>query len=118
MNLPFLFLCFILVVSEDILIENGILSCDEETCRVSCDYGFIPSGPYSVPLVESGEVVCETPVGLVVGGYNRVYGGHDRFLASTEVYSLVRSEECDSNLPDLPVERKGMFGGEWCTVLR
>ena len=118
MNLPFLFLCFILVVSEDILIENGILSCDEETCRVSCDYGFIPSGAYSVPLVESGEVVCETPVGLVVGGYNRVYGGHDRFLASTEVYSLVRSEECDSNLPDLPVERKGMFGGEWCTVLR
>ena len=104
---------FFLCIAEDIPIENGLLVCNEVTCRVSCDYGFIPSGPYSVPLAESGDVVCEPPVGLVVGGYNRVYGGEDRFLASTEVYSIVRSQECESQLPDLPVERKGMFGGEY-----
>merc|ERR1712123_223996 len=82
---PFL-LCGLcgLAAAQDVLIANGLLSCDEETCRVSCDYGFIPSGPYAVPLVESSLVSCEVPVGLVVGGYNRAYGSEDTFLASAE----------------------------------
>eukprot|EP00091_Calanus_sinicus_P018359 TRINITY_DN4166_c0_g1_i2.p1 TRINITY_DN4166_c0_g1~~TRINITY_DN4166_c0_g1_i2.p1 ORF type:complete len:197 (+),score=58.44 TRINITY_DN4166_c0_g1_i2:86-592(+) len=100
-----------LAIAENIEIDNGSLACDDSICRVVCDYGFIPSGPYAVPLAESGGVVCEWPVGVVTGGYNRAYGGEDTFLASTEVYSIVRSEERNSQLPELPVERKGMFGG-------
>jgi len=109
---PFLLcgLC-VLAAAEDVLIANGLLSCDEHTCRVSCDYGFIPSGPYAVPLVESSLVSCEEPVGMVVGGYNRAYGSEDTFLASAEIYSIARNDDCDSTLPELPVERKGMFGG-------
>ena len=103
---------FGLAIAENIQIDNESLSYDDSMCRVVCEYGFIPSGPYAVPLAESGGVVCEWPVGMVVGGYNRVYGGDDVFLASTEVYSIVRSELCNSQLPELPVERKGMFGGQ------
>ena len=99
-------------LAEEIFIENGKLECDNVNCRVVCDYGFIPSGPYSIPLQDIDTVTCEWPVGLVVGGYNRHYGGDDIYLASTEVYSIRRSDECEAQLPDLPVERKGMFGGK------
>ena len=84
---------------------------------MTCHYGYIPSGPYAVPLPESGTVTCERPVAVVVGGYNRPHFGDDTFLASTEIYSIVRSEECDGHLPDLPVERRGMFGGGWSGIV-
>jgi len=97
--------------AEDILIDNGVLLCDQSTCSVTCDFGYIPNGPFQVPMDMSGDAVCERPVAVVAGGYNRPYLGDDTFLSSAELYSSKSSDECDGVLPSLPFERKGMFGG-------
>lgn len=52
-----------------------------------------------------------SPVGIVAGGYNQDWNHDEIFLSSTELYSVSSTDSCDYPLPDLPVARKGMFGG-------
>ena len=51
-------------------------------------------------------------VGLVAGGYMRPRGGSDILLSSTELFSPADTSTCNYSLPDLPVSRRGMFGGD------
>jgi len=112
MSLLLWFACLAGLAGANLLpIDHGNLSCDDTFCHVTCDYGYIPSGPYGVSLAENDIVACERPVAMVVGGFNRPPFGDENFMASTEVYSIVASQECQGQLPDIPVERKGMFGG-------
>ena len=48
---------------------------------------------------------------MVVGGYNKDWSHEEFFLSSTELYSMSSVQHCNYALPDLPVQRKGMFGG-------
>ena len=56
-------------------------------------------------------MTCVRPVVAVVGGYNKAWDHSEVFPASTELYSMSSLKDCDYALPDLPVGRKGMFGG-------
>ena len=111
-------------------INNGVAHCSGfEDCKVNCDYGFISNGTYSTSLenIEStylnlnpkecqkykyrAGVACVRPVVAVVGGYNKAWDHSEVFPATTELYSMSSLRDCDYALPDLPVGRKGMFGG-------
>ena len=47
----------------------------------------------------------------VVGGYNKAWDHSEVFLATSELYSMTPTKDCDYALPDFPQGRKGMFGG-------
>jgi len=95
------------------IIENGKIECSDGWCRVDCDYGFIPRGSYVISETDLIEnlAVCETPLGIVAGGYNKDWNNDEVYLSSTELYSMSSEKHCNFSLPALPVNRKGMFGG-------
>ena len=111
----------------DVNIENGIARCTGvDDCLVDCDYGFISNGTYimsleslesttsvhkAVDLQVSLDAACVFPVGVIIGGYNQDWNHDDVYLSSTELYSMTGLQDCHYDLPDLPVVRKGMFGG-------
>ena len=39
----------LVLVSRGQELEHGQLVCGAAECRVTCDYGYVPSGPHSVP---------------------------------------------------------------------